>query len=82
MDRHSHSKNDLSLAIPGHSATDITKCTDSAGSGHFALCEVAELRRSFRATSRGAFMISRAYSEPVGSDPVEEFILQRNYIID
>jgi hypothetical protein len=81
MDRHSHSNKGLPFGFPGQTCSDSMKSSDIAGSGNFDLLPVSDLGRTFTVIKK-PYVISKAYSEPAGSDPVEQFILQRNYIID
>ena len=81
MDRHSHGNKGPPSGLSAQIDSDMLKGSDIAGAGDFDLRDRAELGRTF-ATIKLPYVISNAYTEPVGIDPVEQFILQRNYIID
>jgi hypothetical protein len=81
MDRHSHSNKGPPSGSSPQTDAEIIKGSDIAGAGYFDLRDLSELGRTFAVIKR-PYVISNAYTEPVGIDPVEQFILQRNYIID
>lgn len=81
MDRHSHGNKGVSTKLSSLSGSDISNESDMAGTGNFTLLGASDLGQKF-SVPVNPYVISRAYSEPIGTDPIEQLILQRNYIID
>ena len=81
MDSHSHGNKGVPSGFSARPGSDLLKSSDIAGTGYFDLRDLSELGRTFTVIKR-PYVISSAYKEPAGIDPVEQFILQRNYIID
>jgi hypothetical protein len=81
MDSHSKGNNDIPIGFLVQGEITTTNGLKIIRTPGIDIPEKTSTLQSIQ-IPRNYYLIAKAYSEPLGLDPVEEILLQRNFIID
>jgi len=81
MDSHSKGNNGLPKGALLQAETGTTNGPEIISTPGVSISEKVLPPQAYQ-IPRNYYLITKAYTEPLGLDPVEEILLQRDYIID